>query len=441
MKKFTLHSKKPNCPFANEAHKRILCFFIALLIIPSCFAVGLIGCNKDTPTPPQEESSFEGTTLTVYSWTDPYQSEANTAWDIIEERYGFQIEWRQMDQSKQVSIVSSHIASNRQADIMLTKGSFPSVLTVLQPIENTEVNLSKFENQAILKASAIDGKPYIAAGMCRFSGDFDICVYNKNIFEWAKLATPKELYEKGEWTVENFVRLAKKISELGKEYIGAQALEESSISLSASPIYSLSKSKINFDCSEKLIASMSLLADLRESGAIMLSRGEFNNGKCGMALTTTYGLKRTGYFTTINPEHVGATLYPKPTAEAEHIVCAPMTGWGVVKGCKNLKAAGLFLKDLLNPDEEIKSNDSLYVFGFHNDEITDFYYDIYEQYNDRFVYYFCGDIANCTGIGDKFYNSWSTMSSEDIKKHITDSRPIMQQMCDKANTVLKDVNK
>ena len=56
---------------------------------------------------------------------------------------------------------------------------------------------------------------------------------------------------------------------------------------------------------------MGFLAELSSAGLINPGRENFSDGKTGMAITNCFALKKTGYFSTMNPKNIGATYLPR----------------------------------------------------------------------------------------------------------------------------------
>lgn len=414
---------------------------ILALITASALLLWAVGCSPTASSsadniPPSKP--YEGVTLTVSCWKDPWESRYPFIWDLLEDEYGFKLEWKHTAQRKHITEISSLIASDQPIDIIYTDGYIPYAFSVLQPLENSGMNLDEFDNQAILKASSVNGKPYLAAGMVFSYGYFDVCVYNKSLFKQADIPTPKDLYEKGEWTLENFIWCAEKIADLGKEYSGAGILSESSIALSGDPFFKLNNGRVELGSGERLIDIMKVFSEMALNGSAKLDRSGFSFGRQGMALTTTFGLKRTGYFTSINPDHIGVTLYPKLIKEDEHTVSAPLSGWGIVKGSENPEAAGVFLKEYLNPSDEIIQSEDNYVYEFYSEELAEFYYEIYDKYNDEFAYYIASDVVNSTQKGEHFHEKWSTLAPDEIDAYIGSNAELMSQMRDTANNQITD---
>lgn len=425
---------------------KILLICLCVCLICSSAACGGSGTSSlvsdsSKPTVSEDTSSekvsFEGQKVILAAWKDPWSSAFDDLWavyDYLKDEYDLNFELYLIGKSDSVQTVQAAIATNTQPDLFYVGGQFLSAVSVLQPLESTGVDLRKFENQAILNATKIDGKPYIAAGESVRYCPFDICVYNKELFKKAGITTPTEYFERGEWTFENFVFSAEKIAALGKEYLGASLLHTAAFSLSGDSFYRLKNGRAEYSEGEKLLSAYEELQGLCKRGTMKMDRSSFGNGKDGMAITNTFGLMRTGHFAKINPEHLGAVLLPKMSQEDEHTVTAPIAGYGVVKGCKNPKAAAVALEALAAPLEGLHHSENTLDKCFHNKEVKEFYFETYEKYCKNIVYYIEDDVSlKQDTYSALFSDMWSEFGDKSVEKVIADHRENHKKTIEKIN--------
>lgn len=420
---------------------RLITLILAVAMIAS-LAVGC-GDNADKPgSKPSggnelsgiadgvDVSAYEGTTVTYVTWKDPDLNEDGVAVDAFEKKYNITVDIQLISQGTYVNTIASSIASGTQGDVFFENGDFPGSLNVMQPLDAAMLDLTDpIWNQALIKASTLDGHAYLVDAISNVWTEVDICVWNKNIFESNNLTTPTEYYEAGKWTFANFREAAKQVSELGKEYTGAGALGESALGAAGSSFFTYADNKMSVSVDAHLREVMDFLAKMRTDGYIRLDRGAFDNGKQGMALTNCFGLKKTGYFTTINPDHVRATYLPVWEEGGEQQVTGIYRGWGLIDGAKNPVGAGLFLREYLDVNNYDLDN------TFHNQDVANFFFQVTGQYSENMIYYHGPDMVKTTGMGESFHQAWQTNS--DMKTYIDSKLPVMEQMCTKANEIIE----
>ena len=383
--------------------------------------------------------SFEGQTVSLATWKDPWRSYDGRygVKEYLEKEYGINLELQLIGQGDSVQTIQSAIASDTQPELFQIGDQFLSAVSVLQPLETTGLDLNKLDNQAILNATKIDGKPYVTAGADAEYNRLHICVYNKKLFKEAGIPTPTEYFERGEWTFDNFVFCAEKISALGDKYKGVSLHPLAAFALSGDSFYRFENGRVEYSEGENLLSVYSKLQDLCRSGTASINRSSFGDGRDGMAITDTFGLMRIGYFTKINPDHLGAVLLPKMSEEDEHKVTAPIMGYGVVKGCKNIGAAAVALEALSAPFEAPYYSEEYLEKHFWNEEITTFYLEMYEEHCKDIVYYIDCDMSlENTGYvsqNETFYSMWSELNDTDLESAVAKRRESHKKAVDKIN--------
>ena len=172
---------------------------------------------------------------------------------------------------------------------------------------------------------------------------------------------------------------------------------------------------------------MQYLSELNADGLINPGSGNFADEKTGMAITNCFGLKRTGYFSTMNPDHIVVTYLPKYDENSEQVASGLYRGWGLIKGAKNPVAAGIFLRyylDATNYDLDLT---------FHSEELADFFFEVTGSANTQKKYYYTSGLRMLCGyLSDEY---WETdfekqyeRSPSQIKAWIESQLPLMENM-------------
>ena len=427
---------------------RLITLVLAIFMVASCAA----GCGKNETASGDNGSSgkpsgdgtvdgvlltaeeiegLRGTKVVLATWKDPYQNEDGPVCTKFEELYGIDFDWVAIDQGEYVNTIAAKIAADQQPDIFFENGDFPGSLTVMQPLDAAKLDLTApIWNQSMIKASSLDGHSYLVDTVANVWTELDLCVYNKNIFENAGLTTPKELYENGKWTFANFRELAKQVSQLGKEYSGAGVLDEAMLGAAGCNVFNYKDNKISLGVDDHFVEVLSYMAQMRVDGYLKLDRFGFDDGKQGMCFTNVFGLKKTGYFTHINPDYVGATYLPVWQEGDEQVYTGIYRGWGLIEGCKNPTGAGLFMRYYLDINNYDLPN------TFHNQEVTNFFIELISDYPDNVVYYRGPDMMKTTGLGERFGYAFMDNTPDNIKKYLDGQKPTMELMVNKANEII-----
>lgn len=385
------------------------------------------GVNVDNET----IEALRGTSVTYVTWKDPDLNEDGVAVDAFEEKYGITVNVQLISQGTYVSTIASDVAAGTQGDVFFENGDFPGSLNVMQPLDAAQLDLSDpIWNQALIKASTLDGHPYLVDAISNVWTEVDICVYNKKIFDDNNIKNPEEYYNEGKWTFANFKKAAKEVSNVDKTYVGAGMLGEAALGAAGCSFFTYKDNQMQVTVDDHLMEVMQFLAEMKDEKIAKLDREGFKDGKQGMALTNCFGLKKTGYFTTINPDHLGATYLPVWNEGDEQQVTGIYRGWGLIDGAKNPVGAGLFLREYLDVNNYDLGN------TFHNTEVSNFFFQVTGSYSENMIYYHGPDMVKTTQMGKQYHESWNSESAAQIKTYIESEKNVMEQMCVKANEII-----
>lgn len=377
-----------------------------------------------------DPADYKGTTVTYVTWKDPDLAEDGPVIDAFEKKYGINVDIQLVNQETYLSSIASSIASGQQGDIFFENGTFPGSLSVMQPLDNAKINLKDpIWNTNTIKASTFAGHPYLVDTISNIWAEVDVCVYNKKIFADNNITTPEELYKAGKWTFKNFRKLAQQVSSLGKEYIGAEINSETALGAAGSTFFTYKNGKMQPAVDDHLYEVMTFLSQMKADGLAVLGHRQFNDGKIGMGLTNAFALKKSGYFTSINPESVGVTYLPTWNEGEKPVQTGIYRGWGLIKGAKNPVAAGIFLREYLDINNYDVSN------AFLSKSLSDFYFQVTGS-SSNMLYYYGNSMVKSTGLGTEFADRWSTQTPAQMRTYIEGQLNVMTSMCDEANKLL-----
>ncbi len=415
-------------------------------MISAVLLLSLTACGKGddakSSLPPSSSSEpltdadkyehLRGTKLIYYNWNNPWMATDGLYAEALKEKYDITIEQVLVGKDEYIKTVKAAIASKIPVDMLYGRGLFPDILTVLQPLENSGIDLTDPALcRPLLEATSVNGKPYLMDRESNSEKYYSLCVYNKSLFEDAGIPTPKEYFDKGEWTFENFIYSAEKIAAMGKDYTGAGILPETGPTLFGDRIISYKDGRFSVSVPERFREVSNILYDLKQQGILKIDRGGFGDGRQGLALTDTYGLFIGSYFSQLDPDDLGIVLPPKYDTESEHIVTSPIVGWGVAENAPNRQAVGLFMSEFLDMYDIHPSH------RFVSEEARSFFAMITEEYKDKVVYLYEAETFDGQSLSLSYTEKWSTADPDEYLDNIeTDLVPI----CNQANEMISDLS-
>ena len=389
--------------------------------------------SKTDINPNINEEEYRGTSITYVTWKDPANNEDGIVVDAFEKKYGITVNIDLISQTDYVNTIASSIASNKQGDVIFVNGTFPGALTVMQPLDAAKLNLNDpIWKQSTLKMSTIDGHPYLVDTISNVWNEVDIVVYNKALFEQNGITSPAEYYEAGNWTIETFKKACQDIVSLGRGYTGATVLGDAFLGGCGVSTYSYENGQFKTSLDDKYYKVTEFLAQMFSDGLISDVRTGFTNGKTGMAVTNCFGLKRTGYFSTMNSENIAATYLPRYDRNSEQVTSGIYRGWGLIRGSKNPEAAGLFLREYLDV------NNYDLDATFHNQDVANFFFSVTSEDSQILSYYTYG-LSMATGQVDmsEFELTSFKRTPDQIKGYLDSQLPTLENMAEKGNSIIK----
>lgn len=420
---------------------------ITLVLAIAMVATLAVGCggseNTDKPgkTPSGSNSNvnpedYRGTSITYVTWKDPAQNEDGPVVEKFKKEYGIDVKIQLVDQKTYVSTIASNIAAGTQGDIFFENGTFPSSLTVMQPLDAAQIDFTDpIWNQDLIKASTIDGHPYLVDTLSNVWAEVDICVYNKSLFENNGITTPADYVAQGKWTFENFRYACQQIKNVNpKTYKGACLIGETALAAAGATLFGYKDNKIVATNDKHLYEVMTELADLKADGLAGLGFEAFQDGTYGMALTNCFALKKTGYYTNFNSAHLAATYLPTWKEGEDPLVTGIYRGWGLIEGAQNPVAAGIFLREYL----DVTNYDLANVF--HNQEVANFFFEATGTTGNK-LYYFGGGMCRIYNGDKRIHEAWAATSPTNMKSYLDGQKNVMNSMVNKANADIENERK
>lgn len=310
--------------------------------------------SSNTATNDDKYSHLRGKTVRYATWKDPYLNEDGVAVKSFEEKYGIKVKIDLISQTDYIMILQGMIASGNSPDVYFANGDFPGCLSCIQPLDAMKLDLTDpIWDTEFIELSKVNGKAYLVNTIGNIWNEVDCVYYNKKLLEDNNITTPSEYYAAGKWDFAAMTKVMSDVKALGPEYIGGYLDWECIIGSAGAGYYKWQDGKFVNGIDDNLIRMNEYLAQCVKDGLVhgLFSynyRDEFINGKCGIAVTNAFGLKKTGYWRDMNTDIIGYTYLPDYDAKTPSVTSGYFKGWGLIKGAKEPEAAGVFLRHYLD---------------------------------------------------------------------------------------------
>ena len=336
---------------------KILCLVLVAALVAGCSGGNSADKTggKDRPTTNAADKTAEkyrGTKVVYATWKNPLQNEDGPVVDAFEKKYGIKVEIDMIPQETYVQEVAGKIASGNSPDIFFDNCFFPASVSVLQPIDAMELDLTDgIWDQGMLEMSKLGGKSFLVNTVGNIWAEVDCLFYNKKIFADNNITTPEEYVKAGKW---DFAALTKCMTEVKNAgYIGGYIDVQSLLASTGSGFYKFENGKFSNGVNSMTTDVIKQISQWVSDGLIKDPReynllNNFIKGNCGIAVTNAFGMKATGYFADMNPNDVGFTYIPAYNKDTKSYTTGLFRGWGLVRGAKNPVAAGVFLRYYLD---------------------------------------------------------------------------------------------
>lgn len=297
-------------------------------------------------------ADYKGTTITYATWERSEGIDTQAICNKFKNKYGITVKILNVAQKTYIQEITSMISSGNSPDVIKDCDFWPEFINISQPLENAKIDLSDaLWDQEHLKQASANGKHYSIASK---SGNNDriIVYYNKKLLQSNGIRTPEEYKSIGQWNFEALTAIMQKVSAIGKTYRGAYMDDNGSILYPCfgTNVFKYKDGKFTTGINDTVFIELSKqIAEWHKQDLMASVREDFIDGKAGIAIASTYGLRKAGYWRNMKYSDIGYIEIPK-MGNTEPYSAVSWQGFGVCKGAKNPVAAGIFLTYYLNDD-------------------------------------------------------------------------------------------
>lgn len=314
-----------------------------------------------------DASKYKGTSIKYATWKDPDQNEDGPVIKAFENKYGINVEIVNVPQGEYVNKIVSLIASNKAPDVFIETSEFPNSLAIAQPVSAMGIDMNDpIWDQNIFKQTTVDGKVYGLGVLGSIWAEADCVVFNKKLMQDNNITTPEEYYKAGKWNLDTLEKVLKDCKNAG--YAGGYVNPESIAASFNADWIKLENGTFKSNVSNTMLTSIyQRIAKWNKEGLLVPADSYFSDGKTGLSIGAAFALKKTGTFASMNQNHIGFTYLPDYDENTKATPSGMTRFYGVCKGAKNPKAAGIFLRYYLdtanyNVEESFFSNEAATFF-------------------------------------------------------------------------------
>ncbi len=296
-------------------------------------------------------ADYKGQTVTYATWERSEGVDMDAVKAKFKQKYGITLKVVTVAQNDYLQSILSMITSGNSPDVIKDCDFWPGFIQIAQPLENAKIDLTNaIWDQTHLKQSEINGKHYSLISTS-FGQNLTVCYYNKKLLQNNGIRTPHEYQSIGKWNFEAFEKIMSEVkTKLGTGYYGA-FLEEGNSTLYScfgTDTFVYKDGKFTNGTSSSTYSEISkYIAKWNKAGYICGSREQFAEGKVGLAISSDYGLRKTGHWRDANLKDI-AFLEVPDMGDKKASIAGNWQGYGICKGAKNPVAGGIFLTWYLN---------------------------------------------------------------------------------------------
>lgn len=383
----------------------------------------------------EQIASLKGTSIRLPHWRASELDQKVIK--AFQKKYGIKVKFETVAQDQYINTINGKIASGDAPDLYWANDDFPASLSCIQDVSVGGIDAKNaYWNQSFVSYSTFYGKTYVVNAVGNVGSD--LCFYNKKLLNDNNIKTPEQYVAENNWTWETFEKIMKQVKSLGSGYYGAYIDFETFWGAYSSSFYQFNNGAFTSGLNGNLTKCMKQLSTWLDSGLMhgigYDYRDEFNKGKVGMAITNEYGLRKIGYWKTMDASHIGFTEIPDMDASNKAHSTALYSGWAICKGAKNPLAAGLFIRyytDISNFDYgDVYINDSAMKFALNR------------RSDKSRTNYYCLMTGSAQTLGQDRFTYWKLASNkpEQIQSTLEAKANEINEGVNRLNARLKEVS-
>ncbi len=377
--------------------------------------------------------SLSGTTVKILVWWTPGVAE-KAKMEEFTKKTGIKIKWIQSSDYNQK--LASMIAQGNSPDIAcIQQDSFPQLIMqdYFQDLSAGKFDLSDTSVYDIdtMNKFKYNGKHYGVVIKGSTHVNFNVLIYNADIFAKAKVKTPNQLWQEGNWNWDTFISTCQEIMQKDSTIKAAITGEYQCHDLVQTSGYDLVEfnngKAVNKSSSADVINAWRFVNELSEKYKVLdsgINVKGFYEGKTAMALNGNFVMQKGDSLEKNCPFTWGFAPTPSPKGQKVS-VSSGVQLWGLPAGSKNTEAASYALRYWHDPKFDVEGYETWY-----NDDVAKFNTWLWDQnktfQNFKAVVNYGGnykwstltsELASC-GVGNvqSKLNSWSTVIDSNIAK-------------------------
>ncbi len=294
---------------------------------------------------------LKGTTVTFAHFGDEGAAEYEKVLKAFTKKTGIKYKLVSYNQGEYVSKVAAQINAKSGPDVIISNDVFPASIEIAQPLQNI-INLKDdFWDDNITKICTVGGNTYFVNSLNSVWENMETVVYNKTIFSDNGLTSPRDYFDNGQWTWENFRKCAEQVKKLG--YVGGYADGEKINASLGNPMISYDPATATFKAgsASSLLAGYQFQAQMYADGLWSSTDwwGTFANGKIGLMLAGgVWGAKYNGAFKDADDNMLGMVPLPTSLNGKPCKQVGTLRAYGIAKGAKNPEGAVYLLRYFLD---------------------------------------------------------------------------------------------
>ena len=431
----------------------VVAMVLSVLAMAGCGDKKTTGNGGSTDGAQSEEDFFadmpnelRGTKVQFATWIDHNSTDTANTLRSFEKETGMKIEIVAVPQGSYIPKLNSLVAADEAPDVLVDNGEFPNTLRLLQPLsweENCVDPKDPFWDQGISELYKV-GKNYylVRANYCTFDMGGYFVLYNSTIMEENGIKTPKEYVAEDNWNLETLVTTLRQL----KQRVYPDSVAGSINVHGMMDMMGTAEIPLNRETgllenglkTDKALEAIQWCIKYKDEGLISVW---MEGGSWAGALTLggAYALRnKPGWFYESNWDDFDMVQCPKINKDdAEYPKTGSTRGYGIMKGAKNPKGAGYFLRFFLNGDnydlnEVYKNQECVEMWQWLNE---------HNDYKDADFQYGCRKIVD-PEAGSVVSGMMATLiktSYAQIGTELSKTQNTVDAAVNKGNEIIKEV--